>query len=182
MKRCPAIDGPLTQRRLKKLLDYNPDTGTFRWKKSRGGNKSGSIAGCKDHYGYIQICVDSKLYISSRLAYLWMKGYFPEHQVDHEDRVRDNNKWENLRHITHQCNAKNRSINKNNKSGITGVRWYKLSGKWISKITVNGKGKHLGYFKSLKDAAQARWEAEVEYGFPNCNSTSSAYQFLLECN
>lgn len=29
-------------------------------------------------------------------------------------------------------------------------------------------------------AARARWQAEVKYGFPGCNTTSTAYQYLLE--
>jgi hypothetical protein len=181
MRRYPRRYKPLTQKRLKELLNYNPETGIFRWKESRGCKESGSLAGNKNSYGYIQIQIDRKLYNASRLAYLYIKGYLPEYEVDHEDRVRDNNKWENLRHASRLCNMRNKSIYRNNKSGVTGVYWSKSKAKYESQIRINGKAKYLGHYHSLIEAVKARWEAEVKYGFPNCNSTSSAYQFLQEC-
>ena len=178
MRRYPRRYKPLTQKRLKELLNYNPETGIFRWKESRGCKESGSLAGNKNSYGYIQIQIDRKLYNASRLAYLYIKGYLPEYEVDHEDRVRDNNKWENLRHVTQSCNARNTGLFRHNKSGITGVYWSKEDHRWVSQICIKNKTKRLGQYKNKTDAAQARWEAEVEYGFPNCNSTSTAYQYL----
>jgi hypothetical protein len=65
-----------------------------------------------------------------------------------------------------------------NKSGVAGVCWHKGDKKWAARIKVNYKLKNLGSFKHLKDAVQVRWEAEVKYGYPNCCSTSSAYQYL----
>ena len=31
--------------------------------------------------------------------------------------------------------------------GYEGVSWYRYTQKWASKIRINGKGFHLGYFK-----------------------------------
>jgi hypothetical protein len=184
MKRYPMRNklNIITQSELKKLLDFDPKTGIFTWKIFRGGKKSGSIAGCKDLRGYIKIQINGKSYTASRLAFLWMKGYFPEYEVDHRDRVRHNNKWKNLRHMTHQCNVKNQSIRKNNKSGVTGVSWHKRMEKWVGRITVDNVRTSLGCFDDIREAVQARWEAEIKHGYPNCNTTSSAYIYLQENN
>jgi hypothetical protein len=169
----------LTQKRLKELLYYDPETGIFTRRVSRRGVKVGSVAGAYS-YGYIRITVDYVPYQAHRLAFLYMKGYFPEYEVDHINRIKDDNRWCNLRHVSRLCNSRNCKVAKNSKSGITGVYWYKLRQKWGSYITIKGKSKHLGFFKNKKEAAQARWEVEVKYEYPNCNSSSSAYQFLQE--
>jgi hypothetical protein len=168
----------LTQKRLKELLYYDPDTGLFYWKVTRGGRLAGTIAGYYPHNWYPKIRVDNILYDSHRLAFLYMEGYFPEYEVDHKNRIRDDNRWENLRHVSQSCNVKNRSLFKSSKSGVTGVCWHKRNHKWRSYINAEDEIKYLGSFSTLKEAAQARWEAEVKYDYPNCNTTSSAYCYL----
>ena len=120
----------LTQERLKELLDYNPDTGVFTRRVSVQGCKAGDIAGCLNGKGYRRISVDSKVYVASRLAFLYMGGYLPEYDVDHINRIRDDNKWSNLRHVSRQCNMRNGSRRSTNTSGITGVCWCKQYKKW----------------------------------------------------
>jgi len=173
----------LTQKRLKELLTYNPKTGLFTRKMTcNNGIKIGAVAGHKKSDGYIVIRVDRKLYHASILAFLWMKGFIPEYEVDHKNRVTSDNRWENLRHVTHQCNGRNRSVGKNNTSGIIGVHWDKQSKGWRARISTDGNSnqENLGCFPNLKDAARARWYAEIKYNFPDCNSTSSAFLFLQE--
>ena len=185
MKRYPVKYKPLTQKRLKELITYNPKTGIFKWKSSGKGIRSDRVAGYKNYGGYIIIKINYHAYVASRLAFLWMKGYFPEHEVDHKDRIRHNNKWRNLRHATRICNMRNQSVSKLNKSGVTGV--YKYDNKWMSQIGINNNRKNLGNYKTKIEAVQARWNAEVKYGFPDCNTTSTAYLYLEnikkeECN
>jgi len=168
----------VTQKYLKELFIYNPDTGIFTRIVDKGNEKIGSMAGYKNANGYVYISIDGKRYNASRLAFLYMEGYFPEHEVDHKNRIRNDNRWVNIRHVTKMCNSRNKSISKRNKSTITGVSWSENRGKWISSIKASKKGQFLGHFDNLKDAVQARWEAEVKYNFPNCNTTSTAYQYL----
>jgi len=171
----------LTQKRLKELLYYDLDTGTFTWRMSRGNNtKSGATAGCLNNEGYIQIRVDDKSYRAARLAWLYMEGYFPENQIDHINRIRHDDRWINLRHVSHLCNMRNCNIAKNNTSGITGVCQHGDSKKWHAQIKIIDRRVFLGSFNSKIDAARARWNGEVKYGFPNCNTTSSAYLYLKE--
>lgn len=50
----------------------------------------------------------------------------------------------------------------NNTSGNKGVTFNSNAGKWQAKIGVNGRIKHLGYFKTADEAVAARKSAEVE--------------------
>jgi len=169
----------LMQNRLKKLLDYNPKTGVFRWKISRRGNcKFGDVAGTINSNGYRVIGIDSKRYYASRLAWLFMEGYLPEYEIDHENRVEDDNKWKNIRHVSRQCNLRNRGRQRNNTSGVTGVFWAKPKKKWRAQIAISDKMKHLGYFKVFKDAVLARWQAEVDNNWPGCNDHTDAFIYL----
>lgn len=168
----------LIQERLKELLHYDSEIGIFTWAKS--GAKKGNIAGNINRRGYRRIWIDDKQYKASRLAWLYMEGYWPEHEVDHRNRIKHDDRWENLRHVSRQCNIRNRYIQNNNKSGITGVCWKKRDKKWMAHITISGKNIYLGYFNSRFDAAKARWNAEVKYGFPDCNIISSAYSYLMQ--
>ena len=173
----------LTQEKLKELLDYAPANGVFVWKVDRGKKvKKGDVAGSIDNHGYWCIKIESKRYLAHRLAFLYMEGYFPENQVDHIDRNRSNNEWKNLREVSQSCNMRNCKIRKTNKSGITGVCWHKKNNKWTATIRIHKKNIDLGRFDSLLDAAKARWNAEVKYGYPNCNTTSSAYTYLKDNN
>lgn len=173
----------LTQERLKELLHYCPETGVFTWIGKTSTNtrvKKGMQAGCirPDGYRYIKIC--QRAYNASRLAWLYQEGYFPENEVDHINRVTNDDRWENLRHVSRQCNARNRGIHKNNSSGVTGIYWHKEKSKWRAKIKVASKTIHIGYYSTKEAAAKARWQAEKKYNFPNCNSTSLAYLYLKE--
>ena len=51
-------------------------------------------------------------------------------------------------------------------SGIVGVHWNKITEKWISRISINGKNVILGSFDNFKDAKLARKEAERKYFAP----------------
>jgi hypothetical protein len=169
----------LTQKRLKELLDYDPETGIFKWKKSKSNRvKNGSIAGYENILGYIEIRVEGKPYLGHRLAWFYVYSYFPECGLDHKNRIKSDNRIKNLREITQQCNSRNCGLSKNNTSGVTGVHWSKRERRWISQIMVNRKLKYLGNNKKLNDAVLARWKGEKKYNWPNCNSSSPAFLYL----
>lgn len=146
----------LTQEVLKEWLDYDPETGEFRWAQSRDRGKvmKGRKAGCLHPDGYIKIRLFDRMYRCSRLAVLWMTGKMPEF-VDHIDRDRMNDRWVNLRVCTRSQNQCNRPKQVNNKSGYKGVLWHKQRQKWWARIGYCGQVKSLGFFDSLEDAAAA---------------------------
>ena len=170
----------MSQQELKKLLEYSPKTGQFLWLKISKFSKIkiGDIAGCFDSKGYRIIRINKKGYKAHRLAFLWMLGYLPENPVDHIDRIRDNNSWDNLREVSIICNSRNKNTMVINKSGVTGVCFAKHQNKWQAHIRIHGKGIYLGQFETILAAAKARWEAEKLYKFPKCNTTSSAYIYI----
>lgn len=156
----------MNKKRLQELLDYNKNTGEFRWKIKKSRNiKIGDIAGYINELRYRKIMIDEKFYLAHRLAWLYVYGKFPKNEIDHINHKRDDNRINNLRDVTHLENHKNTSIQKSNTSGISGVHWYKLVGRWAASIKVNGEFKHLGHFKNIKDAKRARDKAKAKYGY-----------------
>jgi len=159
----------ITQKRLKEVLHYNQDTGLFIWIVAKSDKTHiGDVAGSKHNAGYIRIRIDKKLYLSHRLAFLYMTGKFPKYEVDHINHIRTDNRWGNLRAVTRQENCFNASMPRDNTSGVMGVSWAKKNKKWLANIRIDGKTKYIGLFEKIEDAITARKETEKLYGFhPN---------------
>ncbi len=94
-----------------------------------------------------------------------MTGAMPCDEIDHIDHDRCNNRWENLREVTHRENSMNTSMRSDNTSGAMGVSFAKREQKYNAYIHVDGKRKSLGYFEDINDAIAARVAAEVEFGY-----------------
>ena len=74
----------MDKKTLDSRLEYEPLTGLFRNRISRGTKaKAGDVAGTKTEQGYIRINVDGKLYYAQRLAILTTTGSMPIGVVDH---------------------------------------------------------------------------------------------------
>lgn len=171
----------VTYIQLREEVHYNSETGIFKWRKGKRGRKANGIAGSLEPNGYVRICIDYKKYPAHRLAWLYVHGYMPENEIDHINRVRNDNRICNLREVSRLCNIRNCSVSKDNTSGITGVNYVENwgpKGKWRATIAINKNRIVLGAFDEKVDAAKVRWEAEKHYNFPNCNTTSSAYEYL----
>lgn len=84
-------------------------------------------------------------------------------QVDHIDGNTLDNRRCNMRICTNQQNSWNSCNRKDNRTGVRGVSFEPKYGRWRSRIQVNGKHIHLGYFDSIEEAIQARKEAEVKH-------------------
>lgn len=153
-----------TVERLKELLHYEPETGTFTWRVKRGGAVDvGDIAGTKDGRGYRQIGIDRTLYLAHRLAWLYTYGEWPKNALDHINRIRTDNRMANLRLATHALNNQNATTRHDNKSGVTGVWRNARLSKWQAYIRVNGRHIHLGLFDDFDAAVQTRRNAERQY-------------------
>lgn len=173
----------LTYDRLKEVLTYNPSTGKFIWKELRnGGAANGDVAGSLHPDGYIYIGIDGKVYLAHRLVWLYVNGYFPEYEIDHINRIRNDNRIKNLRHVSRQCNKRNCGNRYNNKSGVKGIYWNIGAKKWQGYIAVNYKQKNLGYYTDFDEAVFARYAAEQCLNWKNCDSSSPARQYLLNRN
>lgn len=74
---------------------------------------------------------------------------------DHINHNTLDNRRDNLRICTQQQNEMNRKPNKNTSSQFKGVTWNKQRGKWMTRISINGVRKYLGYFALEELAALA---------------------------
>jgi len=111
----------LTAERLRELLDYNPETGVFKWRKPpRKKAINGLVAG-KRGGRYVMIGIEQTLYCAHRLAWLYVHGKWPHLDIDHINRDGRDNRIANLREATpsdNMCNARQRS---DNSTGFRGV-------------------------------------------------------------
>ena len=163
------MNSDVTQAELKELLNYDPDTGVFKWRVSpRMGISVGTNAGCLSSWGYLIIRIKGKPYRAHRLAWLYVYGEWPEGELDHINHDRIHNRIENLRIVSRFENSRNQKMRTNNTSGVTGVYWNKVYQKWYAYIQLRGKLKYLGRSTDKQVTIEARKTAEKKYGFhPN---------------
>lgn len=137
----------LTAERLREVLDYDLETGVFKWRyrpEKRvqwNGRFANKAAGSVDpDTGYWRIRIGDKLYYSHRLAFLYVLGNWPRHEVDHKNLERNDCRWNNLREATHSQNGLNKKIDPSrNRSGFKGVSLDRRSGKWVAEATIGGR-------------------------------------------
>lgn len=149
---------------LKRRLEYLPLTGVFIRLVSEGGALEDSIAGSVRLDGYIGISIKSKVYLAHRLAWFYMMGHWPD-MIDHINKIRSDNRWDNLRAVSASFNLMNSDLRKDNTSGFKGINYIPSSNKWLARISYGGRKIHLGRFKTLQEAITARAKAEKDlYG------------------
>jgi hypothetical protein len=155
----------LTQSRLKELLYYNSATGVFsRIANTSSNAKIGDEAGgMNKSTGYWRIRVDGVQHYAHRLAWLYVTGTWPESDIDHINHNKVDNRFINLRKVTHQENQKNKIKYKKNKSGVSGVRWISDRNVWKAQICNNGEMIVLGRFEDKFEAICVRKSAEKKY-------------------
>lgn len=131
-------------------FEYDPLSGLFTRRRRKGKWKAGEIAGGLDKKGYICISIDGVKHKAHRLAFLYMTGSIPD-MVDHDNLVRSDNRWSNLRYCNATQNAANRSVHSNNELGIKGVAWVEARNRFTGTVTRDGVTKSKD-FKSLIEA------------------------------
>jgi hypothetical protein len=155
----------LTQSRLKELFSYDSETGLFVRLKAPGKRSDlvGEVAGSKCGHGYLHINIDGVKYKAHRLVWLYVYGRWPIRLLDHENRVKSDNRLSNLREATKAQNEQSKPVRSTSTTGITGVYWNKGANKWQAYIKVDRRCRYLGLFEKQEDAATARRAAEIEY-------------------
>jgi HNH endonuclease len=137
----------LTADRLRELMAYHPETGTFTFLVRRSSRALAGmhVAGSLNAIGYFQLLVDHRKYAAHRLAWLWMTGAGPKGEIDHRNGDRGDNRWANLRDVTRRQNNLNRQ-------GDVGASFDKTRNKWTARIG----SRHLGRFPTREEALAAR--------------------------
>lgn len=155
-------DDHISLERLRELLAYDPQTGILTWRVSRGSNaKKGTSAGYCRADGYLRVRVDGQDYLVHRLAYFHHTGELPP-LIDHANAVSSDNRFCNLRPATPSQNQANRRATKPLRSsafkGVTRAG----PNRFVAKIVIRGKTKHLGSFRDELAACAAYEIAAVE--------------------
>ena len=110
---------------VKEHFDYNPETCKLTRKKLisvKDRNKLGSEVGNLDPSGYLRTKVLGHRVTVHAIIWCWMTGEWPTSIIDHKDRDRANNRWDNLREASQRENHYNTVQASQSKTGYRGVR------------------------------------------------------------
>lgn len=148
----------LTKEEIDLYFIYEESTGKLFY-KSRGDKAlDARIAGkeCRlpDSNGYLRASIQGKTYLVHRIIFFIHTGEWPDF-IDHKDNITSNNRFSNLRAATSSQNAYNAKLSSNNTSGVKGVNWNSGKNKWVARCSVEGKRRHIGYFDTVEEAAEA---------------------------
>lgn len=147
MKALPPIE------RLNELFSYDSSNGIVT--RKRTGKPMGT-----NNKGHLSVRVDGKHYQLHRIIWLMHTGNDPfPHEIDHINRIRDDNRIDNLRLVTHADNMNNKSLYKSNKIGYKGVT--KRGNKYEGNYYHNKKQYYVGTFDSALDAYEAIVKAKA---------------------
>lgn len=156
----------ITALRLRELLDYDPMTGIFTWRRQKQGLTSANgprnrwankRAGAMTVQGYYIVSVDNERLRTCRLAWLYMTGQWPSEHIDHINGNPADDRWSNLRECSRSENMSNAKLLRlNNTSGARGVSWNKRLGKWHARVSFERQLHHCGYFDTFEEAVAAR--------------------------
>lgn len=150
---------------LFEYLRYNETKGEFTWIKRPNKNiHLHTRAGTKNSAGYRVISLFGKRYLEHRLAWFYVHGEMPEHEIDHINQIRDDNRISNLRQVTRSENQRNKT-RKDSRVDEVGIWWCRRRKRYIAEITLNGKKVYQKSFTDIDEAIQQRKAKALELGF-----------------
>ena len=150
-------------------------------RKDLVGKMAGSVSPT-DGYRYLKCGKTRNKVAAHRVIFLMHHGYLPE-VIDHINRIRDDNRIENLRDaLTEGNNQGNQSHQLGRSSKYKGVCWDAARGKWSAYVKQAGQRWHLGRFESEDQAASAYNEKAIELfaEFANLNEIRTPERIAAE--
>lgn len=149
------------QERIRELFTYSFVEGALYWNKRLSPKSSlNTAAGFTDFEGYRVIGIDRVNYRRHRLVWAYFNGDPGSYEIDHVNRIKGDDRLENLRLATRRENSYN-TIYSGNKSGFPGVCWHKRDKRWRVSIKNKGVNCHIGYFTDFDEAKAAYLEASL---------------------
>lgn len=162
-----------SQEELARVFSYDANRGVLVRKIMTSPNAMpGMVAGSRMSNGYISVTFRNKRYLAHRLIWMLVNGGDPLLEIDHINRVRDDNRIENLRPVGMKGNSGNIGLSAHNTSGAKGVCWDKSRSKWIVHIKRFGRQKFLGRYAKQEDAIKAYDAAAIAH-FGACALTNA---------
>ncbi len=161
---------------IEKRFAYDEKTGQLYKRQKRGlvaCSESPSLA------GYLRVSFGRGIRLfQHRVIWCLVYGYWPENNVDHINRIRTDNRIENLREVSQVCNSQNSEQRTDNTTGVRGVCWFPRTCRWAVQICVNDIKYYLGYYKEFTEAVAHRLAAEQCFGWADCDINSPAFQYM----
>jgi hypothetical protein len=163
---------------IAECFSYDPSTGALTWRPNRPREHFSSERGFRtwksrfslrplhNSRADIRFTVRGIEFKVPYSAACWSLAYgeLPDKWIDHKNGNHFDNSLQNLRKATPTENARNMKIHKDNACGLKGVFYAKHARKFAAQICINGKRKHLGYFKVATDAHHA-YQVEASKAF-----------------
>lgn len=158
----PEKPKTLTHEYLKECIDYNPETGEWKWKITDGRGIYGDDAYCIEKTA-LTTQILGKPYTTSRLIWFYVTGEFPSkgNLVLIKNNIMTDLRWDNLCLGTFSEQQQKRKVA--SKTGFKCVSFEKRRGKYKAYINVHRKQIHLGYFPTPEEAHEAYMKAAAEH-------------------
>jgi len=157
---------------LRKLLDYNPETGILTWRPREPEWFKDTARRSKEHMsnnwnaenadreaftavfsGYRVGKIFDVSLRAHRVIWAMQTGEWPISFLDHINGDRADNRIANLRLATPSENARNSSSYRNSTSRFRGVSWHQKAQKWVVQIRAKDTYLYLGLFDCEEHAA-----------------------------
>jgi hypothetical protein len=121
----------------------------------------------RDSQGYYMVvlynnCIRKTIAIHRLVGLHFLENHENKKCIDHINNIRTDNRLENLRWSSYSENSHNAKISNRNTSGVKGITFDKKWNKYRVLIMINNKQKHIGGFKTLEEAKEARQQKANE--------------------
>lgn len=152
-----------TQEYLRELFDYDAETGHMIRRIATKGYHGGRRITRTNDQGYIVTTLDGVSYRVHHFVWIWHKGFAVE-EIDHRNRVRNDNRIDNLRPCERVPNCGNTGPRVHKYKGVT---FCKSTGRWKAQIGIDYKNISIGRFDTIEQAALAYNEAAIRHFGPD---------------
>lgn len=133
--------------------------------KRNSRSPQGAVVGNLNDSGYLVTRVSGRSFRIHRIVWEMHNGPIPfGMEIDHINRVRTDNRIENLRLADRHEQNLNLS-QRRSESQVTGVVFNKKDKRWQAQIGFKGKHIYLGQYTNKNEAENARRVAEINLGF-----------------
>lgn len=142
---------------VQQKLSYNPETGEFTVKPFRWAHNVGKVLQ-PNKSGYVHFNSTQGTIGMHRIVWLIETGKWPEHEINHKDGNRANNRIANLEDVTHAENLQGYwSVTpKNSSTGERNISYRKSRKDFFVSATRNGVLLYIGAYPTLELAIKAR--------------------------